>query len=171
MGEALYVMANRELLRSVAAFEGAFQPPEVVLEGLGEEQAAARPHGAPHSIAQIVGHMWYWQDFFNRIAQEGFRGFPEHAADGWPAVAPGEWDELRARFLATVELSQQLALTCERLDEKLLPQGYPVPVWQRETIGSGLLHGVVHSGHHLGQVITLRQLMGLWPPNAGSMTW
>lgn len=171
MSQALHVISNRELLKSLAAFEAGFQPPAVVLEGLSEEQAAAKPHGVPHSIADVVGHMWYWQDFFNRLAQDGFRGFPEHAEEGWPKMAPGEWDSLRARFLATVELTQQLALGCGRLDEKLTPEDFPLPIWQRETVGSGLLHGVVHSCHHLGQVVTLRQLMGLWPPKAGSMTW
>jgi uncharacterized damage-inducible protein DinB len=164
-------MADRELLRSLAAFRGAFQPPAVVLEGLSEEQAAARPHGVPHSIAEVVGHMWYWQDLFNRCALEGFRGVPEHAEGGWPKVAPGEWDAMRDRFFATVELTQQLAANCDRLDEKLLPEDSPLPFLKRETIGSGLLHGVVHSSHHLGQIITLRQLMGLWPPKAGSLTW
>jgi uncharacterized damage-inducible protein DinB len=171
MGEALYLMTDRELLRSMAAFQAGFHAPAVVLEGLTAEQATARPPGAPHSIAEIVAHMWYWQDFFNRVAREGFRGFPEHADEGWPAVAAGEWDELRTRFLTAVQLTQQLALTCGRLDEKLLPADFPVPFWQRETVGSGLLHGAVHSSHHLGQVVTLRQVMGLWPPPAGSMTW
>ena len=133
----------------------------MVLEGLTEEQAIARPHGLPHSIAEIIAHMCYWQDLFNNAAQQGFTGFPEHAEYGWPAIAPGEWDSLRARFLATIELTQQLALSCDRLDEKLLPENFPLPFWQRESIASALLHGVVHSSHHLGQIITLRQLMGL----------
>jgi hypothetical protein len=29
----------------------------------------------------------------------------------------------------------------------------------------------VHSSHHLGQVVTIRQLLGLWPPPAGALTW
>ena len=171
MSQALYLMRDRELLRSMAAFQAGFHTPEVVLDGLSEEQAAAKPHGVPHSIAEIVGHMWYWQDFFNRLTQEGFRGFPEHASEGWPAMAPGEWEALRARFLASVELTQQLALTSGKLDERLLPEDFPLPVWQRESVGSGLLHAAMHNAHHLGQVVTLRQLMGLWPPKAGSMTW
>ena len=28
-----------------------------------------------------------------------------------------------------------------------------------------------HNAHHLGQVILLRQLLGAWPPPAGSWTW
>ncbi len=86
-------------------------------------------------------------------------------------MAPGGWDDLRARFLASVETTQRLARECTTLDQKFLPEGSPLPFFERETIGSGLLHAAVHSSHHLGQIVTLRQLLGAWPPEAGSMTW
>jgi uncharacterized damage-inducible protein DinB len=171
MNHSLYLIQDRELLASLADFQAGFQNAAAVLEGLTEEQATAKPHGLPHSIADIVAHMWYWQEFFNRVAEEGFNGFPEHAEVGWPKVGPGEWDSLRERFLSSVERTKALALTCSQLDEKLLPADFPLPLWERESIGTGLLHGAIHSFHHLGQVITLRQLLGLWPPKAGSMTW
>jgi uncharacterized damage-inducible protein DinB len=171
MSESLHQIKDRELLKSIAAFQAGFHTPEVVLDGLTEEQATAKPHSLPHSIADIVGHMRYWQDFFNSIAENGFTGLPEHAAEGWPPMEPGGWNDLRVRFLATAERTQQLALTCDRLHEKLLPENLPLPVLQHDSIGSGLLHAAVHSSHHLGQIVTLRQLLGLWPPQAGSMTW
>ena len=39
------------------------------------------------------------------------------------------------------------------------------------TVQQALAHIAVHNAHHLGQVVTLRQLMGQWPPPAGSWTW
>jgi uncharacterized damage-inducible protein DinB len=39
------------------------------------------------------------------------------------------------------------------------------------SIGDVLVHVATHNSHHLGQVIVLRQLMGKWPPPAGSWTW
>jgi uncharacterized damage-inducible protein DinB len=86
-------------------------------------------------------------------------------------MKPGEWNALRARFLSAVEKTQELALSSPKLNEKLLPDDFPLPFWKRESIGSGLLHGAVHSAHHLGQIVTIRQLLGLWPPPAGSLTW
>lgn len=171
MENALYKTSDRELLKAVAAVDAGFHSPAVALDGLTDEQALAKPHRLPHSIAEIVAHMWYWQEFFNRAAGEGFSGFPEHAEEGWPKVGSGEWDAVRDRFLASIGTAQELAMTCDRLDDKLLPENFPVPFWQRESLGSGLLHGAIHSSHHLGQVVILRQLMGLWPPAAGSMTW
>jgi len=171
MNDTLYKTSDRELLKSIAGVDTGFHKPEVVLDGLTDEQALMKPSGLPHSIADIVAHMWYWQEFFNRAAREGFSGFPEHADEGWPKVGPGEWEAVRDRFLASVEATQGLAMTCGKLDDRLLPEGFPIPFWERESLGSGLLHGAVHSAHHLGQVVLLRQLMGLWPPAAGSMTW
>jgi uncharacterized damage-inducible protein DinB len=167
----LYRMTDRELLKSMAAFEAGFQPPEVVLQGLTEEQATAKPHGLPHSIADIVGHMTFWQEFFNEAAERGFPGHPERAEVGWPVMKAGEWDSLLRRFRDSVERAQQLAVTYPHLDEKLLPAGFPLPFLQRDTRGSGMLHAVIHTAHHLGQIVTLRQLMGVWPPPGGSMTW
>lgn len=171
MSQSLYLVNDRELLKSMAAIEAGFHPPSVVLDGLTEEQAMKKPYGLPHSIADIVSHMCFWQEYFNRAATDGFSGVPEHAAEGWPGILPGEWDALRERFFRSIETTQGLAATSPTLNEKLLPDSLPVPFLRRESIGSGLLHAAVHSAHHLGQVVTLRQLMGLWPPRAGSMTW
>ncbi|MGH9719731.1 MAG: DinB family protein [Bryobacteraceae bacterium] len=162
MSNALYRTTGRELLKAIAAFQAGFHPAAVVLEGLTEE--TARPHGLPHSIADIVAHMCYWQDFFNRAAKDGYSGFSAHAGEGWPQATPGAWNDLRNKYLASVEETQQLAMTSPRLDEKLLPDGSPLWFWERESLGSGLLHAAVHSSHHLGQVVTLRQLMGCGHP-------
>lgn len=32
-------------------------------------------------------------------------------------------------------------------------------------------HVAQHNAHHLGQVVVLRQLLGVWPPPSGSCTW
>ena len=96
---------------------------------------------------------------------------PEHAADGWPAVAADGWDALRTRYLAAIEQAKQIVAASDSLDQSLLPPGVSIPFLARESRGSGILHATVHSGHHLGQIVTMRQLMGVWPPPAGSMTW
>jgi len=100
MDNALYLVSDRDLLTNIAEFHLGFQPPAVVLEGLTEEQATTKPSGSPHSIADIVGHMCFWQEYFNNMAAEGFRDFPQHAPDGWPKMRVGGWDVLRSRFLA-----------------------------------------------------------------------
>lgn len=167
----LHQIHDRELLHAIAGVNLGFHAPAAVLEGLTGEQATMRPPGAPHSIAEITAHICYWQDFFNRIALEGFTGAPAHAAEGWPPCEAEEWPALRDRFLAVVAQSRQIARKCSGLDQKLLPEGLEIPFLNHDTRGTGVLHGAIHSAHHLGQIVLLRQIMGLWPPPAGPLTW
>jgi uncharacterized damage-inducible protein DinB len=168
---ALYKVNDRSLLNSLLKGEGVFRGPADVLDGLTAEQALARPDGLPHSIAEIVAHICFWQEWFNACALTGFTGVPEHAADGWPAVPAGGWEAVRTRYLAAIEAATQFVAGSDTLDDPLLPPGVPIPFLARESRGSGILHAAVHGGHHLGQIVTMRQMMGLWPPPAGAMTW
>jgi uncharacterized damage-inducible protein DinB len=113
-----------------------FLGPAKILDGLTADQANAKPHQLPHSIADIVAHLCFWQEWFNAI-----------------------------------EEAKRIAARSDALNDPILPPDVQNPVLARESRGSGILHAAVHNSHHLGQIITLRQLMGLWPPAAGSMTW
>lgn len=168
---AIYKIDDRSLLTGLLSGEGGFHGPAVVLDGLTAEQVFAKPHGLPHSIAEIVAHLCYWQEWFNRCASTGFTELPEHAADGWPAVPADGWDAVRTRYFASIEEAKRIVAASDSLGEPLLPPNVRNPFLAKESRGSGILHAAVHSGHHLGQIITMRQLMGLWPPAAGSMTW
>ena len=65
------------------------------------------------------------------------------------------------------------ALACWALPALAQPNspGVEIPVLAKESHGSGIVHAALHNAHHLGQVITLRQLMALWPPPGGTITW
>jgi uncharacterized damage-inducible protein DinB len=162
---------DRTLLIDLLTGESDFRGPAAVLDGMTAEQALAKPHNLPHSIAEIVAHMCYWQEWFNGCAVPGFTGIAEHADPGWPAVTEEGWDSLRTRYLGALEEAKKIVSTSDSLGESLLPVGVQIPALARESRGSGILRAAVHGGHHLGQIVTIRQLMGLWPPAAGSMTW
>lgn len=166
-----YQVDDRTLLAGILTHGAGFQSPAAVLEGLTAEQALAKPHGLPHSIAELVAHMWYWQDWFNRCAVDGFSTVPAHAPDGWPAVSPDTWDAVRARYLTSLEQGCRIAAESNQLGAPLLPPGVEIPFLDKESRGSGILHAAIHGSHHLGQIVTIRQLLGTWPPPAGSMTW
>jgi uncharacterized damage-inducible protein DinB len=34
-----------------------------------------------------------------------------------------------------------------------------------------MLSAAHHNSHHMGQIITMRRLIGLWPPPSGTITW
>jgi uncharacterized damage-inducible protein DinB len=167
----LYRADDPHLLSSVLNGEGVHLAPAAILDGLTADQANAKPNGLPHSIAEIVAHICYWQKWFNDCAVAGFTGIAEHAVDGWPAVPPDGWDALRAGYLYSIEDAKRIAAESNSLCDPVLPPGVYIPGLANESRGAGLLHAGVHSSHHLGQIITMRQLMGLWPPPSGTITW
>jgi uncharacterized damage-inducible protein DinB len=167
----LYRVDDRNLLISVLSGEGVHLEPGAILDGLTADQANAKPHGLPHSIAEIVAHTCYWQEWFNDCAVVGFTGIAEHAVGGWPTVPPGGWETLRARFLDSIAEAKRIAAESGSLGNRVLPPGVDIPSLASESCGAGLLHAAMHSSHHFGQIITIRQLLGLWPPPAGTITW
>jgi uncharacterized damage-inducible protein DinB len=167
----LYTADDGTLLGSVLSGEGVHLEPATVLDGLTDEQAHAKPHGLPKSIAEIVAHMCFWQEWFNACIIKGFTGIPPHSVDGWPGVEVNGWDALRQRYIQAIEAAKQIATESESLADSLLPPDVKVSSLARESRGSALLRGAVHNSHHLGQIITIRRLMGLWPPPAGTIEW
>lgn len=156
----------KELLRDTFAYI----QPAAALEGLTDGQATRRVHDAPHSIAEVVAHLTFWQDWFLARCSGDPRPMIASAADGWPPVAEGEWPALNARFLAGLDAAVALAEDSVRLADPIDPP-IEFPPMAEYTRHDALAHLAVHNAHHLGQIVTLRQLAGRWPPPAGPWTW
>ena len=139
----------------------AYMAPAKALEALPTEVAERQLPGAPHSIAEIVAHMNFWQNWFLERAQGIPSPMAAHAAEGWPPVAPGSWLALCAEFLAGL-------VQAEKLDpaQPVTPP-FDFPSMAHYNTGDLVVHLAAHNAHHMGQVILLRQLMGAWPPPAG----
>ena len=167
----LHRIDDRSLLTSVINGDGIYLGPAAVLEGLTEEQACAKPHGLPHSIADIVAHLCYWQEWANRCAVDGFTAIAEHSVDGWPSVSPAGWNAWRQRYLGAVDEARRIVAESDVLGEPLLPPGVQIPALAKESRGSAMLSAAHHNSHHMGQIVTLRRLIGLWPPPSGTITW
>ena len=167
----LYKADDRELLTSLLAGEGVHLDPAAILEGLTDQQAMARPAGLPYSIAEVVAHMCFWQEWFSACLVSGFSGIPQHSVDGWPSVPPGGWDALHERYVRSLDEAKRISADSSSLSDPLLPPDAKVASLARESRGSALLRGALHNSHHLGQIITMRRLMGVWPPPSGTITW
>ena len=153
-------------------FQGAHShlTPLAVIEGLSAAEADARLPGTPHSIAEIVAHMEFWQRWFLDRCDGKANAVVAQAALGWPAVAGGTWDSIRARFEQEFARGMALASDLTRLDLPLSP-AIDFPPLAGYTVRDALTHVALHNAHHLGQVITLRQQLSAWPPPRGSWTW
>jgi uncharacterized damage-inducible protein DinB len=158
--------AMRELLTDTLAYI----PPVRALESLSTDAAERRVAGSSHSIAEIVAHLDFWQRWFVSRCEGIDEPMVTSAADGWPGVTPGSWTAVETRFRAGLERAAALGDDESRLDRSITP-AIQFPPIARYTIRDALVHIATHNAHHLGQVVVLRQVMGLWPPPSGSYTW
>jgi uncharacterized damage-inducible protein DinB len=142
-------------------------PSRHAIEQLDAGEAERRLPGADHSIADVVAHMSFWQDWFCRRCEGVADPMAAHADRGWPSVASGTWPDVHTRFIAGLERAAALA---DRAGQAITP-AIEFPPLAHYTIQDALIHIAQHNSHHLGQVILMRQMMGLWPPPAGSWTW
>jgi hypothetical protein len=144
----------REMLRG----GGEFVEPAEILSDLTEAQALTVPAGSPHSIAQIVSHMQFYQG----AQAAGVRGEawpkPEHLDDTFAVPAPGAWPALVASFLAGIE---ELAKLAEERAEVTSPQR------DDTSVGYDLAESALHNAYHCGQIVLLRRIQGFWPPAGG----
>ena len=142
--------------------------PLKAIEGLAAGDAERRLPGAPHSIAEVVAHAAFWQEWFVGRAEGSGVPIPPQAALGWPDVRAGGWDEVTGRFRDGLRRAEALG---EGDVARLVTPPLEFPPEARYTVADVMTHIAVHNAHHLGQVVLLRQLQGLWPPPAGSWTW
>ena len=145
--------------------------PGRALEGLSADLADRRLPGAGHSIAEIVAHMTFWQDWFSRRCEGTSAPMVQRAADGWPVVATGSWSGIQQQFLdGLTALVSWAEAQGDGLDAALAP-AIEFPPLAHYSKRDALVHVATHNAHHLGQVVLMRQLLGAWPPPAGSWTW
>lgn len=140
--------------------DGEFAPREHILSGLTLEQVGARPTGAPHSIYQELWHAYEWQRLTLERDQEAFElweqagQFPPHPApeseEAWQALVR---DFLECSRLAVEKSQDDVWLATD--ESETLP-GF---TWR-----NSLEHLAVHSAYHLGKIVLLRQLLGVWSP-------
>lgn len=147
-----------KLFRGGQAFVGV----EASLSGLDGEQAATRPAGLPHSVADLVAHVNWWNRWMLDIIEMGeAQPYPKQAADTWPEVGADDWGRVRNEFYELLA----------RVDAHAARPDLANPVNHEETIGELLADFALHTAHHFGQIVTVRQALGAWPPPGGGDTW
>ncbi len=108
----------------------------------------------------MVAHVQFWQAHLLATIEGKNPATPEHAADGWPL--PEDWAGLHDTFLRDAARLRALARDPERC---------AAPDSQGPPFAAMLTNYAGHNLYHLGQVVTIRQVLGLWPPPGGGDTW
>src|SRR5688572_18412868 len=96
-------------LHSVLRGAHAYLAPQATLAALAPDVAVRTPEGAEHSIAEIVLHMAFWQQWFLDRCDGITTPAPPRADAGWPAVASTSWDQILERFTSGFNRALQLA--------------------------------------------------------------
>ncbi|MHA0033998.1 DinB family protein [Deinococcus sp. PESE-38] len=111
-----------------------------------------------------MAHVQFWQHYLLAVIAGENPPAVAHAAEGWPAgdLPAGEWEALRDQFLRDAQRLRDLTLDAS-LTASPDRKGRPYAV--------ALTNSAGHSVYHLGQVVTVRQALGLWPPAGGGATW
>jgi uncharacterized damage-inducible protein DinB len=162
-----------ELERGLAG-DSAHTPPAIILEGLSVEAAHHTVAGAPRSIYEELWHIAFWQQVTLDWVRDIETAYPVHASDGFPTaadVATEDWGQLCQRFFATNRQADAAALDTSRLEVEVRCPSRPGMPVRTMTVREQLESLGAHNAYHLGRIVLLRQLQGLWPPPSGGLTW
>lgn len=159
-------MANdqpcREHVARLLAWEDAHVSFDAAVKGLEPRLRGVPPPGLPYSPWQLIEHL--------RIAQHDILDFCRNPAyqemkwpdDYWPASAEppsaAAWTASLREFKVDRDALEAMARNPRIQLEETIPHG------TGQTYLRELLLAADHAAYHIGQLVTVRRLLGSWPP-------
>lgn len=135
---------------------------EAAVADIPRQLRGKQPPGLPYSPWQLIDHIrrgqWDILDFCRNSTYKELK-WPD---DYWPPSpapeTPAAWDECVAQFLADRKELQELVMT-PRVDlASRIPHG------QGQTYLREFLLVADHTAYHIGQLVAVRRLLGIWKP-------
>ena len=149
-----------EILKKGLRGHNSHVAPLKAITGLDAEIARKRPSKKAHSIWDILHHIVLWQDKTLEAIQGGDVDWTEAHEMEWPSVESiakdDEWDVLSERFEKGLTIAEELLDTTD-LSVKL-------SAWSDESAAKAFMVLVQHNSYHIGQIVILREILGVWPP-------
>jgi len=143
-----------EQLHTTHDAEDWFVPGNIAVQGLTAEQAKWSPGKGNHSVGQLAYHIWYWDSrelaTFNGEKLAPFDGNNNETFDNFNAA---QWDDL-VKKLDQVLIDWEKAV--EKADDQKLAKN-----------ASLIAHVGAHNAYHIGQILYVRKLQGVWNPDKG----
>ena len=152
----------RDHLVRVLDWEDAHVSLDKAVEGIPLDKRGARAPGFEHSIWQLLEHI--------RLAQEDILDFCVNTAykhtmtwpdDYWPKepAPPSQqaWTDSLASYARSRDAMKRLARDVEDLTAKV-PRGK-----RHHTYLRAILLSADHVAYHVGQIVTVRRALGIWP--------
>jgi uncharacterized damage-inducible protein DinB len=143
-----------EQLRTSHDQEDWYVPVSIAVDGLTREQAMWSPGKGNHSVGQLAHHLWYW----DQRALNEFRGEKNPPFDGnnnetFDKFTADQWTDL-VKKLNQVLTDWDNAV--ESADDAKLAAN-----------ASLIAHVGAHNAYHVGQILYVRKLQGVWNPEKG----
>jgi hypothetical protein len=150
----------RDHFSRVLAWQEAHGTFDAAVEGIPSSHRGRVPQGLPYSPWQLLEHL--------RITQHDILDFcrnPDYAELRWPddywpkSPAPpsdSAWDESVRRF--TQDRAAMQALAADRSVDLLTS----IPHGSGQTYLREILLAADHTSYHVGQLIVVRRLLGIW---------
>lgn len=131
-----------------------FVPAKVAVAGLTADQANWSPSKGNHSVGQLAYHLWYWD---SRSLQR-FNGEKPGPYDGnndetFNSFTPAQWDDVQKKLDQVMTDWEKAVETAD--DAKLAANASLVE------------HVAMHNAYHIGQILYVRKLQGVWDPSKG----
>lgn len=131
-----------------------FVPINVAVDGMTAEQASWQPSGGGHSAGQIAYHLLFW----NRSNLAKFKGEAKVPYNGVNNETFEKFDS--KRWSDTVKQLDQVMTDLEKLVESLDEQ-------KLASIAPTIANLCTHNAYHVGQIVYVRKLQGVWNPDKG----
>ena len=152
--------ALRELLSKQLAWEDAHASFDTAVAKIPVELRGKQPAGVPHSPWQIVEHLRRAQHDILDFCRNADYQELEWPEDYWPPAPeppePGAWDESIAQYHEDRRALQDLALDPKIDLDARIPHG------SGQTYLREILLAADHASYHVGQLVLVRRLLGIW---------
>jgi uncharacterized damage-inducible protein DinB len=143
-----------EQLHTTHDQEDWFVPASIAVQGLTAEQAKWSPGKGNHSVGQLAYHLWFW----NTRELADFKGEKPPTFDGnndetFDNFTAAQWDDL-----------------VKKLNQVLTDWDTAVAAADDQTIAKNaslIAHVGAHNAYHIGQILYVRKLEGVWDPAKG----
>lgn len=127
--------------------------PYAAVEGLSAAEAK-KSIKASRSVHELLYHIVYWLEYSLALLAGKV---VEHVEDADWAFEESSWEDLLARFIMG---KTRLEYIAENWD---LDMEVRISDESATCVGAELLGVIQHNSYHLGQIISARRVLGLWP--------
>lgn len=136
---------------------------ENVFAGLDPSLRNSRPTGLPHSVWDVLEHIRIAQhDLLDFCRNNDYHHDLEWPDDYWPKDSAPVSDELWEKSLA--ELKRETDELKSFTTEEARDLTQKIPAGTGQTYLRTVLVALGHASYHTGEIVTIRRLLGAWPP-------